>query len=154
MPSNQHDTWVLVLNTNTCRIYKLDVKPYRLMFLKEILHPKSKLRDIELTTDKPGRYQARDQAHGAYTQRTDPKETEIENFSREVAKELDKDRNMGTYHKLIVIAEPHMNGLLFQHLNKQVQDLVTHNIKNDILNLTESELTEFLHQHMMQKPEN
>ena len=150
MSHNQLTTWVLTLNSNDCRIYKLSEKPYQLILLKEIQHPESKLRDIELTSDKPGRYEAADLAHGAFTQPSDPKEIQIEDFSRQVAKELNKDRNIEAYNKLIIIAPPRMNGLLFQHLNKHVKDLVIHNIKNDILNLTEPELAEFLHQHMMQ----
>lgn len=149
MSSNQLITWVLILNSNDCRIYKLSTKPYQLTFLKEILHPESKLRDIELTSDKPGRFKAGDSAHGTFTQPSDPKEIQIDNFSRQVAKDLNKDRNIEAYNKLIVVAPPHMNGLLFQHLNKHVKKLVTHNIKNDILNFTESELAEFLHQHIL-----
>ncbi|MGC1183139.1 host attachment protein [Legionella sp.] len=149
MLSNQLATWVLVLNSNDCRIYKLSTKPYQLTFLKEILHPESKLRDIELTSDKPGRYKTGDSAHGTFTQPSDPKEIQVDDFSRQVAKELNKDRNIEAYNNLIVVAPPHMSGLLFQHLNKHVKNLVTHNIKNDILNLTESELAEFLHQHIL-----
>lgn len=149
MAANQHATWVLLLNSNTCRLYKLSTKPYQLTVIKEILHPASKLRDIELTSDKPGRYKAADMAHGTFTQPTDPKEIQIEDFSREVAKALNHDRTIEAYNKLIVIAPPHMNGLLFQHLNKHVKELVTHNIKKDILHLTEPELIDFLHQHML-----
>lgn len=148
MSHNQHATWVLILNSNDCRIYQLSAEPSQLTLVKEIVHPESKLRDIELTSDKPGRYQAGNLAHGAFSQPSDPKEIEIEDFSRQVAKELNEARNIQAYNYLIIVAPPHMNGLLFQHLNKHVKDLVTHNIKNDILNLTEPELIEFLHQHM------
>ncbi|PWY54358.1 host attachment protein [Legionella qingyii] len=149
MSSNQHATWVLILNSNECRIYELSTKPYQLALLKEILHPESKLRDIELTSDKPGRYKTDNPAHGTFAQPSDPKEIQIDDFSRQVAKELNNDRNIEAYKNLIVVAPPHMNGLLFQHLNKHVKELVTHNIKNDILNLTEPELAEFLHQHIL-----
>ncbi|WP_133137944.1 host attachment protein [Legionella rowbothamii] len=149
MSSNQHSTWVVALNSNDCRIYELHTKPYQLTLHKEIIHPESKLRDIELTSDKPGRYRAGDMAHGAYTQPSDPKEIQIEAFSRHVAEELNKDRNIDAYNKLIVVAPPHMNGILFQHLNKHVKTLVTHNIKNDVLNLKEPELADFVHKHML-----
>lgn len=100
MPSNQHANWALILNSNDCRIYKLSTKPYQLTLLKEILHPESKLRDIDLTSDKPGRYKAGDSAHGAYTQHSDPKEIQIEDFSRQVANELNKGRNIEAGDKL------------------------------------------------------
>jgi protein required for attachment to host cells len=148
MTTDQHATWVLALNSSVCRIYKLSTKPYQVTLLKEILHPESKLRDIELTSDKPGHYKAGGAAHGAFSQQTDPKEIQLDDFSRQIADVLDHGRNTEAYNQLIVVALPHMDGLLFQHINKHVKDLVTHNIKHDVLNLTEHELLDFLQQHM------
>lgn len=147
MSSAQHLTWVLITDSNTCRLYNYSQKPDQLTLVKEIKHPENKLRDIELTSDKPGHYKASGSAHGAFSQQSDPKEIKIEAFSREIAKELDHGRNAHAYEKLILIAPPHMSGLLFQHLNKHVMDLVTHNIKKDIPHLTDHELLDFLHTH-------
>lgn len=147
MTSNQHATWVLITNSNDCRIYQYIKKPHQLILIKEIKHPENKLRDTDLTSDKPGHYSTSSSARGAFSQPTDPKEIKIEDFSRSIAKELDSDRNTNAYEKLIVIAPPHMNGLLFQHINKHVQDLIVHNIKKDLLQLNENELLEFLHTH-------
>jgi len=147
MTNFQQATWALILNSGICRIYKLSKKPYQLTLLKEIVHPESRLRDIELTSDKPGHYKAGDGAHGAFSQQSDPKEIQIDDFSRQIAEALDHGRTIQSYNKLIVVAPPHMDGLLFQHMNKHVKDLITHNIKNDVLHLTEHELSDFLQQH-------
>ncbi|MDP3559104.1 MAG: host attachment protein [Legionellaceae bacterium] len=147
MSSNQRETWVLATNTNMCRLYCYSKRLDQLTLLKEIQHPENKLRDSELTSDKPGHYQTSGTARGAYSQRTDPKEIKIEDFSREIAKELNCGRSANTYEHLIVSAAPHMNGLLFQHLNKHVKNLVTHNIKKDVMHFNERELLVFLHQH-------
>jgi protein required for attachment to host cells len=143
-----HLTWVLITNSNTCRIYNYSRNPELLTLVKEIKHPENKLRDIDLTSDKPGRYKASGDAHGAYSQPSDPKEIKIDEFSREIAKVLDHGRTTHAYGKLIVIAPPHMDGLLSQHLNKHTKDLVIHNIKKDIPNYTDKELLDFLHQHI------
>ncbi len=147
MPSDHLLTWVLSTNSNACRIYHYRKELKQLTLVKEILHPENKLRDIDLTSDKPGHYKANGGAHGAFSQQSDPKEIKIDNFSRDLAKELDHNRTVHAYEKLILIAPPHMNGLLFQHLNKHVKELVAHNIEKDLSHLTEHELLDFLHQH-------
>ncbi|WP_392537803.1 host attachment protein [Legionella sp. 227] len=149
MKFDHQTTWVLAADTNTCRIYKSTTKPYDLTLIKELQHPQSKLRDIELTSGKPGRYNTGTTTHGTYTQQSDPKEIEIDNFARTIAEELDNSRNAHDYDNLIVIAAPHMNGLLFHHINKHVTHLVTHNLKNDVIHFTEKELSDFLRKNLL-----
>lgn len=148
MPSTKHITWILITDSNTCRLYNYCQKPELLTLVQEIKHPENKLRDTDLTSDKPGHYKVSGGAHGAFSQETDPKEIKIEDFSREIAKALDHGRNTHAYETLIVIAPPHMNGLLLQHINKHVSELITHNIKKDVLHCTDRELLDFLHQHI------
>ncbi|WP_347252066.1 host attachment protein, partial [Legionella sp.] len=114
--------------------------------IKEIQHPENKLRDIEITSDKPGRYQAMGQAHGTYTQPTDPKEIKIENFSKEIAKILEYNNTVHGYEKLILVAPPHINGLLLKHLDKQVKKRVTHHIEKDFIHLSEDKLLDHLNE--------
>ena len=139
-------TWVVTANSNLCRIYNYS-QLNQLDLVKEISHPENKERDIDLTSDKPGSYQVGDTTHGTYTQPTDPKEIKIDDYSREIAKELDHGRNTNAYEKLIIIALPHEDGLLFRHMNHHVKELVTHNIKKDVLHLSPDELLDFLHQN-------
>jgi len=89
--------------------------------------------------------------HGSFTQRTDPKEVKIDDFARNLAKELDHDRCINAYQQLIVIAPPHMNGLLSHHFNKHVKELISHTIEKDIIHYNERELLDFLHQHVGSK---
>jgi len=147
MASNQHMTWVVTSDSNTCRIFHYIKKANQLTLLKEIRHPENKLRDIDLTSDKPGHYKSSSSTHGAYAQPSDPKEIKVEGFSREIAKELDHGRSTNAYENLIVIAPPHMNGLIFQHINKHVKNLVTHNIEKDVVHLPDQELLTFLRSH-------
>lgn len=140
-------TWVITTDTNTCRIYYYKKKPTQLTLLKEIKHPESKLKNSDLVSDKQGHYKANDAAHGNYSPHMEAKEIEIDNFSRVIANELDQGRNKQSYEKLIIIAPPQMSGLLFQHINKHVKELVTNNIQKDLLHLADHELLEFLQSH-------
>lgn len=139
--------WVITTDSNTCRIYQYSKKPTQLTLLKELKHPENKLKDIDLTSDKPGHYKSSNATHGAYSQPSDPREIKIDNFSREIARELEHGRNTQAYQNLIIIALPHMNGLLFQHLNQHVKDLVAHNIEKDLIHLPNHELLDFLKIH-------
>ncbi|HEX4046002.1 MAG TPA: host attachment protein [Gammaproteobacteria bacterium] len=140
--------WVVTANTNECRIYSYEKNHAHLVLLKEIAHPELKLKTSDtLTTDKPGHYRANDSARGAYSPHTEPKEVEIAHFSKEIAEELDKGRNANAYEKLIIITPPHMNGLLFQHLNKHVQKMVVNNIQKDLQHLNDREIIDFLKTH-------
>lgn len=135
--------WVTTATTNACSIYNYDKQHATLSLLKEIKHPELKLKNSDMTSDKPGHYQAGD-ARGAYSPHTDAKHVEIDRFSKEIADELDKGRKDNSYKSLIIITPPHMNGLLFQHLNKHVKELIIHNIQKDLLHLNHRDLLEFL----------
>ena len=144
---NQQSGWVVNTNSNTCKIYHYCKKPISLALVKEINHPENKLRDIELTSAKPGHYQSKGSAHGAYSQPSDPKEIKIEAFSKEIATVLDHGRNSNNYQYLIVIAAPHMHGLLLQQMNKHVKSLITHHIEKDLIGFSENQLLDFLREH-------
>jgi protein required for attachment to host cells len=136
--------WIVNMNSNICRIYDYAKSPEKLNLLKEIQHPDSKLKKSDLVSDKQGHYKTDGSVHGAYSQHSDPKEITIDDFSREIAKELNHGRTANAYNALVIITPPHMNGLLHQHLDKHVNDLVTHNIQKDISNCSDHELLEFL----------
>ena len=141
--------WVVTANTNTCRFYNYDKNHSKLSLLKEISRPEIRLKASDsLTTDRPGHYQINESARGAYSPHTEPKEVEIDNFSREIAQELNKGRNANAYEKLILIALPHMHGLLDLHLNKHVKELVINSIQKDLQHLNNMELVEFLKTHI------
>lgn len=140
--------WIVTADTNTCRIYSLDKKHTMLSLIKEINHPELKLKTSEtFTTDKPGHYQASDSARGTYSPHMDPKEVAIDDFARDIDHALDKGRNDHAYEKLVLIAAPRMHGLLNQHLNKNVANLVMKNIEKDVQHLNHQELLEFIKKH-------
>ena len=139
--------WVINSNSSICHIYEYHKKNSQLNLIKELQHPENKLKKEDFLSDKPGHYKSNTSTRGAYSQETDPKETKIDSFYREIAKELDQARCNQNYDELIIIAPPHLNGLLFQHLDKHVKELVIHNIKKDLLQLPDHELIKFLQIH-------
>jgi protein required for attachment to host cells len=140
---------VVTANSNDCRIYHFDKPHANLTLLSEISHPENKLKNSDLTSDRSGHYQAGGTSgRGAYSPRMDAKEIEIDNFSREIANILNKERNGNEYKKLILIAPSHMSGLLNQHLNKHVKELIVNHIQKDLQHLKTHELLEFLKENI------
>lgn len=146
MHHEKNGAWFVIADTNICKIYSHDTKLHQLHLCKEIEHPENKLKNVDLVSDGPGSYQAM-HARGAYAPPSDPKEVKIDTFAREIAEALNADRNNQLYNKLVIIALPHMNGLICKHLNKHVKDLVAHNIEKDLLHLQDHELVHFIQLH-------
>ncbi|CEG60909.1 host attachment protein [Legionella micdadei] len=141
---DKHATWLLIFDSTHCRIY--DYTKHKIDLIKEIQHPENKLRDIEITSDKPGRYQVMGQAHGTYSQQSDPKEIKIEHFSKEIADVLENNNAIHAYEKLILVAPPHIHGLLLKHLDKQITNRITHNIEKDLIHVSEDQLLSHLNE--------
>jgi protein required for attachment to host cells len=135
---------VVKTNTNDCKMYHYDKHPAQLTLIGEISHPDNKLKSGDLTSDKEGHYKANQSARGAYSPHTEPKEVEVINFSKEIAEDLNQRRNMKEFEQLILIAPPHMYGLITQHLNKHVASLVINHIQKDLMHMKEHELLNFL----------
>lgn len=138
-------TWIVVTNSNRCRFYLFDSHKKILTFLKELSHPENRHKSGDyFTSDKPGRYHSASTARGSYEPRTDPKESGVQHFSHEIANDLDHARTRNEYEKLILIAPPHMMGLLLEQCNKHVKQLIINEIKKDIVHYTDHELLTFL----------
>lgn len=138
-------TWIVLANSNLCRIYSFEPHQKKITLLKELSHPENRHKSSDyFTSDKPGHYQTGSMAHGAYQPHTNPKESGINDFSREIAQGLEHARATNEYKKLILIAEPHMMGLLLEHCGKHVQELIVNKIHKDIVHYTDHELLTFL----------
>ena len=142
---------VIAANSNHCCIYDYYDKKHQLQLIKEFDHPENKLKDHELLCDRPGHYQTTHTNRGAFSQTCDPAQVNIDNFARELARELNKERLHHEYTELVLIMSPQMEGLLAHHLSKQVSALIRHTIQKNMMHCTEAELqlylTSFLEQH-------
>lgn len=137
--------WLLNVNSNQCRIYHYQKHPAQITLIKELSNPLAKHRaGDDITTDRPGHYQSRGTIHGALSPRTDPKENEVNHFARDVAHELNHGRNTNSFKEIILIAPPHMLGLLNQHTDTHVKKMVASSIHSDLIHLKDHELLDFI----------
>lgn len=123
--------WVVVLNRIEMKIYRQysAVKP--LIFVKSIENSLGREKNRALTTDKPGsdRMNIKGAVHShSLTRERDPHEEAAAQFARQLARELSTARKNGSYDKLILVAEPHMAGLLKKSLDKTTMNCVSDSV--------------------------
>jgi len=135
--------WIVTANTNDCRIY--EYYDNALSLIKEISHPENKLKESEVVSDKPGRYNSSNSmGGGVYAPHTEIEDVQDNDFAREVAMELNEARNKNTYKELVIIMPAQIEGLFSKHLNKNVKDLIKLTLQKNIMHLSEKELFDYL----------
>ena len=136
--------WVMLANSNDCRIYEYDRQDKHLALVEEISHPENKLKGSDYwTTDAPGHYRSQGTHRGAFSE-VDPREQSIDEFANEIAKCLDKGRNQHAYDEVTLIVPARMEGLLFKHLNKHTKELVKLIVQKNVIFLSDHELSLYL----------
>jgi protein required for attachment to host cells len=121
----------------------------KLTLIKEIDQPENRLKNRDLTSDRPGHYnKSRDGTRGAYEPPLDAKEVAISNFARGIAQLLNSANQDRLYEKLILITDAHMLGLLKQHLKKSVIDLISQTVNKDLQAFSERDLLDYLIQYI------
>lgn len=138
--------WIVTANTNNCRIYEHHNNALNL--LKEINYPENKLKESEIGSDKPGRYNSSNSmGGGVYAPHTEIEDIQDNDFAREIAIELNEARNKNSYKELVIVMPAQIEGLFSKHLNKNVKDLIKLTIQKNIMHLSEKELLGYLDEH-------
>jgi len=143
------NTWVLVANTNSARLFDAEIIGEEMKCIREFEHPYSRKKGSDLTSDRPGHYQSKGTGHGAFVEPTDPKEHEADIFADELAKVLNKSRTTNEYRKLVIAAAPHFMGLLNNHMDAHTRDMIISEIKKDLTTFEDRDLPERLKEYLM-----
>ncbi len=133
-------TWILIANSSEAKLYATKKLNGDWQLVNEWQHPQSREKDLDLVSDKPGRYHSRTYNRGAFEDTSDPKQVEANNFAYQLATALDAGRVNNEYQKLIVAATPHFHGLLNKHCNVHVAALISHHLEKDYTKLKMSEI--------------
>lgn len=146
------ETWVLVANGSTARLFRHEGK--QLTLIEEFSHPDSRRRDQEITSDHSGHREtpsngtASKKAYGSFPEPTDPHDFEVDRFARELAHTLDAHRAKSAFGELIVVAPPRFHGRLNTHMPKELSRCVARNLELDYTKLPERELFGRLLSHL------
>jgi protein required for attachment to host cells len=137
-------TWILVANASHASVYLNDGPHKGLTRVRTLEHAASREKGADLATDRPGQQQGPNAGRGAFVSAKSPKEVEAERFAIEVARALDQGRTQNAYQRVILVASPHFLGLLNQHLDAHVRQLVSDSIEKDYTKINGKQLAQHL----------
>lgn len=139
-------TWVLVSNAAEARLFKNEGCNTGLHLVQDWQHPDSRKHQDELVTDGGGRVQ-QSFAAGArpgIEWQTSPKEAEMLQFANELATYLGAARKQNAFQHLVLVASPHILGLLREKLDAPTSAMISGTLSKDYTYVGIEELSKHL----------
>lgn len=136
--------WIMLANSNDCRIYEYDHNKKHLALIDEINHPENKLKTHDWVSDHPGHYQSCGSRRGSFEPEHSPVDIAIDDFAREIAVRLNKGRTDHAFDDITMLLPARMEGLVDKHLNKETKHCIKSVIQKNLMFLSEHELKQYL----------
>lgn len=137
MPS----TWILCANGARATIYSTDSPAGPLVEVASLQHPESRLKEMELTTDRPGRtFDSVGAGRHAKSSEVGPRQTEEIRFAHELVARLEQGRAGHAFDRLVVVAAPAFLGHLRDGMSAPLASAVSLEIDKDYTALRPDEL--------------
>jgi protein required for attachment to host cells len=133
-------TWILVAHRGGARLFEAKGSGGGLMLLQDIPHPEGKLKDKDLGSDEPGRGFDSHGARHAFQQEQGPAARIAEQFAKHLAALLDDGRVGHRFQRLVLVAEPHLLGLIRAALPQETAAMVDKTINKDLGHVSVHEL--------------
>ena len=134
-------TWILVANASLARLYANLGPKQGLKLIKELVHPESRMKNAELSSDKAGSFQvSSDSGRGSREQQTPPKLNAARNFAHALAKELYLGRSRNEFARAILVAPPAFMGMLNATLDGPTAHMVSDRLEKDYTKTREPDL--------------
>lgn len=138
------NSWLLIANSSLARVFKIE-KKRELKEIKVLDHPESRLHNLDIVSDKPGRdFESLGAGRHSFEAKTLPKRQEWLTFAKLIADYLEDAHNRGEFEELYVAAAPSLLGLLRQSLHPNTAKLIKEEIDKDITQLKIQEIPSHL----------
>ena len=124
--------WILVAHRSGARIFESLGVGQALELRQDIAHPEGKLRDQDIGSDKPGRGIDSHGSRTSFQQEQGPSAHISEQFAKQLAELLNDGRVKQRYQRLVLVAEPHLLGLLRAALSRETAALITASVTKDL----------------------
>lgn len=138
------EIYVVTADAAQARILHATDKAEALREIKTIDHPEGRLHDRELTSDLPG-HGSNHTGSGKHIMdsSTSPKQQELINFARELAKYLNDLNKKKRIDRLMLAAPPSLLGLLRENLSAQVLEQIDIELDKNLTHLKSDELRKY-----------
>jgi protein required for attachment to host cells len=137
-------TWIVLANASRARILDREPESGRLEELADLVHPQSREKTSDLTSDREGHAQ---KAHGdpghagtAFQPRTEPRQKEHAVFAHEVSRHLEDAVAQGRCEALVLIASDPFLGELKSHLGHAATRVLGATIPRDLTSFSGHDL--------------
>ncbi len=157
-------TWVIAADSNRARIFEL-AEGNKLREIEDMYNPEGRLMEGEQVSDAEGSFAQGGPVRGGGS--TGPgvagaaiggsrgqgstgepqenwREHDVNMFSKQLVRYLDKARNDHRFDKLCVIAPPRFLGLIRQNMNKEVAKMVEEEFPKEITSLDTRNVEQYL----------
>ena len=124
-------TWIVVASRAGARI--VDKQGDQLFLVEDIPHEAGRLRNREIDSDRQGRTFSRTTAarHALQTSES-AHEHATKTFAKTIGERLDQARVAGQFERLVLVAEPHLLGLLRDVLDQETRRRVIASVPKDL----------------------
>ena len=142
------DFWVLVADASKARFFQGTSPNSELTEFHDLVNEESRRDELDLVTDKPGRFD--DDIGGHQTGRprssAEPsaRENEVDEFVRRITKYLNQQSSQGKFEHLSVIAEPKVLGRLRKGLASHTEEKVLEEVTKNLSKASEEEIRQHL----------
>ena len=138
--------WVVVANAAKARVLEETEHPGVSLHRADLVHPGSRVKGIELDTDRPGHVVSPGFGPGsaAYPPRTDAREREHERFAHEVATLLNDGVAAGHCAGIVLVASNPFLGHLKAQLGEQAKKRLLRTVPSDYFGLSDAELAQHI----------
>ncbi len=137
-------SWLLIANSSSARLFKIQTI-HVLEEIRNFEHPESRLHNLDLVSDKPGRdFESSGMGRHALEPAVMPKQLEFELFAKRLADYLQEAHHKREFEDLYIAASPAFLGLLRQELSPTVTKSIKGTVDKDITQLKSSEILNHL----------
>ena len=132
--------WILIANSTYARLLQ-QKGGGPIVILKTFTHAQGRSKVSELVDDRAG-HENTDRSYGgtSYQPRTDPKKKERERFARELADDLERQAQLGTFESLAVFASSPFLGELKAEFGPAATRLLSGTHEVDLTSVGPAEL--------------
>ena len=133
--------WVLSANSGNAKLFSADTPIGPLTEIETFDNPEARLKQSELTTDRPGRsYESHGDARHSMEVEVSPHEHEQIRFAKLLMDRIEQGRLKNKFDRFVIVAAPAFLALLRNNLNPTLSKLLSLEIDKDYTALKTDEL--------------
>jgi protein required for attachment to host cells len=138
--------WIVSADACAARIYSIPTSKYKqpLTLLQELTHVEGRMKSKDLVADEAGKFKGRYSTGGQFVNHTDPKAVELNKFVKKIVELVEHGHSIQAFEKLIVVARPHLYGLIVGKLSDHIKNRLQSISHKDRMHGTEQELHAFI----------